>query len=142
MEHFNEESNRRSDPSDPAGLDARAERIAEPKPAKAKPLDRGEEPVGAPADPVEGFRVRESEMPWIADLLERLTPRQQDVLFECCSGGSSPEIARRIGVSESTLQNHLHAMRLKLGLPGRDRISRLVAVRLINGYRTRQAGRS
>jgi DNA-binding CsgD family transcriptional regulator len=86
---------------------------------------------------VEGFVVREAEMPWIADLLDELTPRQRQVLLECCSGGSTPEIALRMGVSESTLQNHLHAMRLRLGVTGRDRLARLVGVRLIAGHRTR-----
>lgn len=81
--------------------------------------------------------VRESEMAWIADLLDELTPRQRDVLLECCSGGSSEAIAGRMGVSESTLQNHLHAIRLRLGVTGRDRLARMVGVRLIAGHRTR-----
>ncbi|MFI4855360.1 MAG: helix-turn-helix transcriptional regulator [Phycisphaerales bacterium JB065] len=140
MERTPQEPNRSSSAAPPA-LEGSRGRITEPKPdprtLKARPLSRPREECPKPADPVEGFVVRESEMPWIADVLEELTPRQRDVLLECCSGGSSEEIARRMGVSESTLQNHLHAMRLRLGVTGRDRLARMVGVRLIAGHRTR-----
>jgi len=140
MAQFNEESNRSDD--SPA-LERSEERITEPKPrpgeggfGKAKPLRREDEGERA-ADPLLGFVVRPEEMDWIRGLLEKLTPRQQQVLLECCNGGSGPEIAVRMGMSQSTLQNHLHAMRHKLGVTGRDGMARLVGVRLLEEYRTR-----
>lgn len=140
MEHFNEESKRQDD--SPA-LERGEDRITEPKPqrredgfGKAKPLRREDEGE-RPADPLLGFVVRPEEMEWIRGLLEELTPRQQQVLLECCNGGTSPEIAVRMGMSQSTLQNHLHAMRHKLGVTGRDGMARLVGVRLLEEYRTR-----
>ncbi len=146
MEPFNEESN---SPSDyPIGdLRRQNDRISEPKPParasidprhlKARPLVREPAPQRPPADPVEGFVVREGELPWIADVLEELTPRQRDVLLECCSGGTSVEIAARMRISQSTFQNHLHAMSARLGVSGKDSVARLVGVRLLSGYRTR-----
>jgi DNA-binding CsgD family transcriptional regulator len=56
--------------------------------------------------------------------------------MECCSGGTSVEIAARMRISQSTFQNHLHAMRTHLGVSGKDSIARLVGVRLLHGYRT------
>lgn len=90
-------------------------------------------------DPLLGFVVWGEELGWIEEVLGDLTPRQRDVLMECCSGGSGPEIAKRMGMSQSTLQNHLHAMRHKLGVTGRDGMARLVGVRLLRAYRTRAA---
>lgn len=88
-----------------------------------------------PADSRTGFTVLPREKRWLVDLLDRLTPRQQEVLLECCSGGSSIEIAERMQISQSTLQNHLHAMRLRLGVTGRDAMARMVSVHIIRGYR-------
>lgn len=146
MEPFNQESNSRSEPST-EGLSRQDDRITEPKPParasidpkhlKARALPRDQSPRRKPADPVEGFVVRERELPWIAEVLEGLTPRQRDVLMECCSGGTSVEIAARMRISQSTFQNHLHAMRTHLGVSVKDSIARLVGVRLLNSYRTR-----
>lgn len=140
MAHFNEESNR---PDDSPALERSEERITEPKPrpaeggfGKAKPLRR-EDDAEPPADPLLGFVLTPEEKAWIQTLLEKLTPRQREVLLECCNGGSSPEIAVRMGMSQSTLQNHLHAMRHKLGVTGRDGMARLVCVRLLEKHRTR-----
>lgn len=144
MEQFNEKSKGQAG-SDSGSLDRGHDRFTEVKPGvdprelKARPLLRDEPKA---ADPVLGFVVREDEMGWISGLLEELTPRQRDVLTECCSGGSSEEIASRMGISGSTLQNHLHAMGIRLGVTGRDSLARLVGVRLIRGYRTRSGIRS
>lgn len=145
MERRNEESNSPSD-APIGGLGRRDDRISEPKPParasvdpkhlKARPLKREPVPQTTPADPLEGFVVRERELVWIEDVLEGLTPRQRDVLLECCSGGTSVEIAARMRISQSTFQNHLHAMRLHLGVSGKDSIARLVGARLLKGYRT------
>lgn len=151
MERRNEDSNSPTELS-VGSLGHRDDRISEPKsPArasvdpkhlKARPLRREQAPQATPADPLEGFVVRERELVWIEDVLAGLTPRQRDVLLECCSGGTSVEIAARMRISQSTFQNHLHAMRLHLGVSGKDSIARLVGVRLLNGYRTRLAGGS
>lgn len=145
MERRNEESNSPSD-APIGGLGRRDDRISEPKPParasvdpkhlKARPLRREPAPQTTPADPLEGFVVRERELVWIEDVLAGLTPRQRDVLLECCSGGTSVEIAARMRISQSTFQNHLHAMRLHLGVSGKDSIARLVGARLLKGYRT------
>ncbi len=134
MSYFNEESKRDTDSPE---LKGKPGWLAEPKP-KARP--KGTEAESArliPHDSMVGFLVRPEEMGWIAGLFSELTPRQRDVLLECCSGGNGSEIAARMGMSQSTLQNHLHAMRHKLGVTGRDGMARLVSVRLLTGYRTR-----
>jgi len=112
--------------------------MPDPKAIKARAMRR---PPGlprvspVPVDPIVGFAVQEREMLWIGDLLEELTPRQRDVLLECCRGGTSKQIAERMRISQSTLQNHLHAMSLRLGVAGRDSMARLVGVHLLRGYR-------
>ena len=91
----------------------------------------------APKDPAEGFVVHGWELPWIAEIMDALTPRQRNVLLECCSGGTSIQIAQRLEISQSTLQNHLHAMSSRLGVSGKDSVARLVGVCLLGEYRTR-----
>ena len=136
MSYFNEESKRDTDSQE---LRGKPGWLAEPKP-KARPKGTEPEPPDMrPHDALLGFVVRPEEMGWIEGLLSDLTPRQRDVLMECCSGGNGTEIAARMGMSQSTLQNHLHAMRHKLGVTGRDGMSRLVSVRLLRAYRTRMA---
>lgn len=48
-----------------------------------------------------------------------LTPRQVEVARAAVSGLSNKELAQRLGVSEGTIKNHLHAIYERLQLDGR-----------------------
>jgi two-component system nitrate/nitrite response regulator NarP len=54
-----------------------------------------------------------------ATTLETLTPRQIEVARAAVSGLSNKELAQRLGVSEGTIKNHLHAIYERLQLDGR-----------------------
>jgi DNA-binding CsgD family transcriptional regulator len=51
--------------------------------------------------------------------LERLTPRERECLRLVAQHLSSKEIARRLGLSQHTVDGHLHEARRKLGVPTR-----------------------
>jgi two-component system nitrate/nitrite response regulator NarL len=51
--------------------------------------------------------------------LNTLTPRQIEVARAAVSGLSNKELAQRLGVSEGTIKNHLHAIYERLQLDGR-----------------------
>jgi two-component system nitrate/nitrite response regulator NarL len=52
-------------------------------------------------------------------ILDTLTRRQMEVARAAVSGLSNKELAQRLGVSEGTIKNHLHAIYERLQLEGR-----------------------
>jgi DNA-binding NarL/FixJ family response regulator len=54
-----------------------------------------------------------------APVLDTLTRRQIEVARAAVSGLSNKELAQRLGVSEGTIKNHLHAIYERLQLDGR-----------------------
>ena len=58
-------------------------------------------------------------VPARATTLEPLTRRQIEVARAAVSGLSNKELAQRLGVSEGTIKNHLHAIYERLELDGR-----------------------
>src|SRR5262245_44196197 len=53
------------------------------------------------------------------DALDRLTRRQIEVARAAVSGLSNKQLAQRLGVTEGTIKNHLHAIYEQLHLEGR-----------------------
>jgi len=53
------------------------------------------------------------------DALDTLTRRQIEVARAAVSGLSNKELGQRLGVSEGTIKNHLHAIYERLQLEGR-----------------------
>ena len=51
-----------------------------------------------------------------------LTPRQKEVLEEVCNGMSNKEIARHIGMAESTVKLHLTEIFKKFGVKTRTQL--------------------
>jgi DNA-binding NarL/FixJ family response regulator len=68
---------------------------------------------GAPASPTAGRA------------LERLTPRELDVLRRMCRGANNGEIAAELHVGERTVKSHVSAIFSKLG--ARDRAAAIIA---------------
>jgi two-component system nitrate/nitrite response regulator NarP len=58
-------------------------------------------------------------VPPVAQIPETLTPRQIEVARAAMSGLSNKELAQRLGVSEGTIKNHLHAIYERLQVDGR-----------------------
>ena len=58
-------------------------------------------------------------LPAAATTLDTLTRRQVEVARAAVSGLSNKELAQRLGVSEGTIKNHLHAIYERLQLDGR-----------------------
>jgi len=70
--------------------------------------------ANAPSD----VRLVRSVSPDTALAVE-LTPREQDVLELLADGASNKEIARRLGISTSTVKFHVRSVADKLGADGR-----------------------
>ncbi len=56
----------------------------------------------------------------VDDPLEELTPREREVLALMAEGRSNAGIARRLWVTEGTVEKHVHSILGKLSLPGTD----------------------
>jgi DNA-binding NarL/FixJ family response regulator len=56
---------------------------------------------------------------YAAQAFPDLTPRERDVLDLLATGARNHEIARRVGLSEKTVRNHISAVLLKLQVPDR-----------------------
>lgn len=61
--------------------------------------------------------------------LDRLTPRERDVMIELAKGSTNPEIAERLGISRKTVETHVGAVLRKLQLTTRQAVVRWVTER-------------
>jgi len=71
------------------------------------------------------------------DRLERVTPRERQIVDLLSAGASNKEIAKRLNVTERTVKAHLTAIFRKLGLAGR---LQLALFALEHGRSSRPAG--
>ncbi len=62
---------------------------------------------------------RNNHPPEVRAAVDRLTPREMDVLMELGKGGSNREIAARLYISEYTVKNHIHSILRKLEVANR-----------------------
>jgi two-component system nitrate/nitrite response regulator NarL len=72
--------------------------------------------------------------PTPADPLAALSPREQQILQEIARGASNKEIARTLGVAESTVKIHVQHILRKLELTSRVQVAVYASER---GYATR-----
>jgi DNA-binding NarL/FixJ family response regulator len=63
--------------------------------------------------------------------LDRLTPRENEILREVAAGRSNRAIATLLGVSDRAVEKHVSSIFTKLGLPDDDDVHRRVAAALI-----------
>ena len=63
--------------------------------------------------------------------LDRLTPREHEILREVAAGRSNRAIATLLGISDRAVEKHVSSIFTKLGLPDDDDVHRRVAAALI-----------
>jgi len=59
-------------------------------------------------------------------LVEKLTPRQRQIMLIVAEGLSNKEIARRLNISEGTVKIHLHQIFRHLGISNRTALTAFV----------------
>ncbi|MFF4771901.1 LuxR C-terminal-related transcriptional regulator [Microtetraspora fusca] len=64
----------------------------------------------------------------VTDPLDRLTPREREVLGQMAEGRSNPSIARVLGISDAAVAKHIGNIFMKLDLPAEDGHRRVLAV--------------
>jgi DNA-binding NarL/FixJ family response regulator len=74
---------------------------------------------GAVARRIVAFFAGEGEESPTARAFPTLTPRERDVLDQLAAGARNHEIARRLGISDKTVRNHVSQVLLKLQVPDR-----------------------
>ena len=79
----------------------------------------GEEPGAAPAEAVIPEAERETPATPEDSALSRLSPREHDILREIARGASNKEIARTLGIAETTVKIHVQHILRKLNLTSR-----------------------
>jgi DNA-binding NarL/FixJ family response regulator len=80
----------------------------------------------------------------VDDPLEPLTPREREVLALMAEGRSNAGIARRLWVTEGTVENHVHNIMAKLRLPETDDNHRrvLAVITFLRPLRDSEPGRA
>ncbi|HEU4544105.1 MAG TPA: response regulator transcription factor [Jiangellaceae bacterium] len=68
---------------------------------------------------ITGFYAGDVDEPPVVRAFPELTPREGDVLGLLAAGCRNHEIARRLGMSEKTVRNHVSQVLLKLQVPDR-----------------------
>ncbi len=84
--------------------------------------------TAGPYIPASMVPLSEPEKGRAADRAHRLTTRQKDCLRLVAKGYTSKEIGRQLGISYSTVDNHLLAAAQLLEVPGRAEAARKLAV--------------
>jgi DNA-binding NarL/FixJ family response regulator len=76
-----------------------------------------------------------------SDPLDRLTPRERDVLEQMAAGRSNLSIARELDISDNAVAKHIGNIFMKLELPAEDGHRRVLAVLTYLNGRSSAAGR-
>jgi DNA-binding NarL/FixJ family response regulator len=63
-----------------------------------------------------------------ANPLDRLTPREREVLGQMAEGRSNPQVAHALGISDAAVAKHIGNIFMKLDLPAEDGHRRVLAV--------------
>ncbi|GJE43576.1 PAS domain S-box protein [Methylobacterium soli] len=75
-------------------------------------------------------------------LVEKLTPREHDLLAGICKGAKDPEIAAELGLSLSTVRNHLASLYRKIGVNRRSAVVVWARERGIGGSAAKESAKA